>query len=82
MPCQEVGESAQGPEKLNPVTVLNIILLNYTTMSFYFLQKSSEIRVRIPICFIAHLQVGFNLSEELYRWQFLEFVAYTRILCF
>ena len=62
--------------------LLNIILLNYATMFFDFLQKSSEICVRFPFCLIACFGVGINISEEQYLWPFLEFVAYTRFLCF
>ena len=62
--------------------LLNIILLNYATMFFDFLQKSSEICVRFPFCLIACFGVGINISEEQYLWPFLELMACNRFLCF
>jgi hypothetical protein len=70
-----------------PMIVLNIIILNLKVetngpLIFLFVQKSSEICARFPICFIARLWVGVNISEEWYWWSLFEFVAYTRFLCF
>jgi hypothetical protein len=63
-----------------PMIMLKIILLNFTTMVFLLLKKSSDIcirTVRFPIYLIACLRVGINISEERNSWSFLEFLAYT-----
>ena len=60
-------------------------ILSFWTLQqrfFDYLQKLSEICVRFPFCLIACFWVGINIFEEWYRLSFLEFVAYTRFLCF
>ncbi len=62
------------------LSFLNIIILNFTTMVFYFLQKLIEICVRFPICLVASLGVGIHISEVQCRRPFLDFVGSTRFL--
>ncbi len=60
-----------------PMIVLNSILLTLRPWFFGFLEKSSEICVRFPICLLARLSVGIDISEEGYRL----FPSILRICC-